>query len=49
MSNGKKGSNSFPIFLETYVVDMHQKRLAKALLMSIHNICFHEDIIIVPE
>ena len=29
---------------KTYLVGTHEKRLAKALLMSTHNICFHEEI-----
>ena len=38
-----------PIFglssMQTYVVDTHEKRLAKALLMSTHNICFRRELI----
>ena len=30
--------------MKTYVVGTHSKRLAKALLMSTHNICFHGEI-----
>ena len=31
-------------FMKAYVAGTHQKRLAEALLMSTHNICFHDDI-----
>ena len=31
-------------FIRTYVVGTHKKRLVKVLLMSTHNICFHEEL-----
>ena len=30
--------------IKTYIVGTHKKRLAEALLMSTHNICFYEEI-----
>ena len=30
--------------MKTYVVGTHEKRLTEALLMNIHNICFHGEI-----
>ena len=30
--------------MKTYVVGTHYKRLAEALLMNTHNICFHGEI-----
>ena len=34
----------FSFFIHTYAVDTHKKRLGEALLMSIHNKCFHVEL-----
>ena len=31
-------------FMKLYIVGTHKKRLHEALLMNIHNICFHTEI-----